>query len=48
MNPQHPRNLKDRSDAGMYHKHMAGPPMKQSVNLSKGRRICVMQCGFHA
>jgi len=48
MNPQHPRNLKDRSDAGMYHKHMAGPSMKQLVNLSKGRRIFVMQCGFHA
>ncbi len=48
MNPQHPRNLKDRSDAGMYHKHMAGPPMKQLVNLRKGRRIFVMQCGFHA
>jgi len=48
MNPQHPRNFKDRSDAGMYHKHMAGPPMKQLVNLSKGRRIFVMQCGFHA
>jgi hypothetical protein len=48
MNPQHPRNLKDRSDAGLYHKHMAGPPMKQLVNLSKGRRIFVMQCGFHA
>ena len=48
MNPAHPRNLKDRSDAGMYHKHMAGPPMKQLVNLSKGRRIFVMQCGFHA
>jgi hypothetical protein len=48
MNPQHPRNFKDRSDAAMYHKHMAGPPMKQLVNLSKGRRIFVMQCGFHA
>jgi len=48
MNPQHPRNLKERSDAAMYHKHMAGAPMKQLVNLSKGRRIFVMQCGFHA
>ncbi len=48
MNPQHPRNLKERSDAAMYHQHMAGPPMKQLVNLSKGRRIFVMQCGFHA
>lgn len=48
MNSQHPRNFKDRSDAAMYHKHMAGAPTKQLVNLSKGRRIFVMQCGFHA
>ncbi len=48
MNPQHPRNFKERSDAAMYHKHMAGAPSKQLVNLSKGRRIFVMQCGFHA
>ena len=48
MNPQHPRNFKDRSDAAMYHKHMAGAPMKQLVNLRKGRRTFVMQCGFHA
>jgi Carboxypeptidase regulatory-like domain len=48
MNSQHPRNFKDRSDAAMYHKHMAGAPSKQLVNLSKGRRIFVMQCGFHA
>jgi hypothetical protein len=48
MNPQHPRNFKDRSEAGLYHKHMAGAPMKELVKLSKGRRIFVMQCGFHA
>jgi hypothetical protein len=48
MNPQHPRNFKDRSEAALYHKHMAGAPMKQLVNLSKNRRIFVMQCGFHA
>ncbi len=48
MNPQHPRDFKDRSEAAMYHKHMAGPPSKQLVNLSKGRKIFVMQCGFHA
>ncbi|MBM4121225.1 MAG: carboxypeptidase regulatory-like domain-containing protein [Nitrospira sp.] len=48
MNPQHPRNFKDRSEAAMYHKHMAGAPSKQLVNLSKNRRIFVMQCGFHA
>ena len=48
MNQQHPRNFKERSDAALYHKHMAGAPTKQLVNLSKGRRIFVMQCGFHA
>lgn len=48
MNPQHPRNFKDRSEAALYHKHMAGAPSKQLVNLTKGRRIFVMQCGFHA
>jgi hypothetical protein len=48
MNPQHPRNFKDRSEAALYHRHMAGAPMKQLVNLSKNRRIFVMQCGFHA
>jgi hypothetical protein len=48
MNTQHPRNLKDRSEAAMYHKHMAGAPMKQLVHLSKDRKIFVMQCGFHA
>jgi hypothetical protein len=48
MNPEHPRDFKDRSEAALYHKHMAGPPMKQLVNLSKGRHIFVMQCGFHA
>ena len=48
MNRQHPRNIKDRSDAAMYHKHLAGQPMKQLVDMSKGRRVFVMQCGFHA
>jgi hypothetical protein len=48
MNPQHPRDLKDRSDAAMYHKHLAGEPMKQLVGMTKGRKVFVMQCGFHA
>lgn len=48
MNPQHPRNFKDRTDAGLYHKHMAGQPVKQRINLTKGRNVFVMQCGFHA
>ncbi len=48
MNPQHPRDLKDRSDAALYHKHLAGEPMQQLVGMTKGRRVFVMQCGFHA
>ncbi|MEX5219264.1 MAG: carboxypeptidase regulatory-like domain-containing protein [Nitrospira sp.] len=48
MNPQHPRDLKDKSDAALYHNHLAGEPMKQLVGMSKGRRVFVMQCGFHA
>ena len=45
MNPLHPRDL---SNAGKYHKHLAGEPMKQDVHMTKGRRVFVMQCGFHA
>ena len=48
MNPQHPRDLNDVSDAAKYHRHLAGQPMKQFVNMTKGRRVFVMQCGFHA
>jgi carboxypeptidase family protein len=48
MNPQHPRDLKDMSDAAKYHEHLAGEPMKQLVGMTKGRRVFVMQCGFHA
>jgi hypothetical protein len=48
MNPQHPRNFRDRSDAALYHKHMAGAPKKELVMLSKDRWVFVMQCGFHA
>jgi plastocyanin len=48
MNPQHPRNFKDHSEAALYHRHLPGAPMTQRVHLSKHRRIFVMQCGFHA
>ncbi len=48
MNPQHPRNITDTSEAALYHKHLAGEPMKQLVGMSKGRRVFIMQCGFHA
>jgi len=45
MNPHHP------SSAGVdaqYHKHLPGEPMTQTIAMTKGRRIFVMQCGFHA
>lgn len=45
MNPFHPRT------AGIdarYHKHLQGEPMNQIVTMTKGRRVFVMQCGFHA
>src|SRR5512147_1036020 len=48
MNPRHPRDIKDTSEAARYHKHLAGTPMKQDVHMTKGRRVFVMQCGFHA
>ena len=48
MNPLHPRDIKDGSDAAKYHRHLAGEPMKQLVKMTKGRRVFVMQCGFHA
>jgi len=49
INLHHPRDLKDRSDdVAMYHTHQPGEPMKQFVDLTKGRKVFVMQCGFHA
>lgn len=43
MNPHHKREVGAHS-----HEHLAGEPMTEAVNLTKGRRIFVMQCGFHA
>jgi hypothetical protein len=43
MNPHHKRNVTAHS-----HEHLAGEPMTQKIDLTKGRRIFVMQCGFHA
>jgi hypothetical protein len=37
-----------RGDRHASHRHMPGPSMVESLHLSKGRRIFVMQCGFHA
>jgi hypothetical protein len=45
MNPLHPREM---SQAAQYHRHLPGEPMKQTVHMTKGRRVFVMQCGFHA
>lgn len=43
MNQHHRRNVGSDS-----HEHLAGQPMKETIHLTKGRRIFVMQCGFHA
>ncbi len=43
MNPHHRRNIGADS-----HEHLPGQPMRQTINMTKGRRIFVMQCGFHA
>ena len=43
MNPHHKREVTAHS-----HEHLPGEPMTEPVNLTKGRRIFVMQCGFHA
>jgi hypothetical protein len=34
--------------SGHFHKHYEGTPMTQTVRMTKGREIFVMQCGFHA
>jgi hypothetical protein len=43
MNPHHKHNVGPDS-----HEHLAGQPMKEFIRMTKGRRIFVMQCGFHA
>jgi hypothetical protein len=43
MNPHHRRDVGANS-----HDHLSGEPMKETIHLTKGRRIFVMQCGFHA
>jgi hypothetical protein len=37
-----------RGDLHATHRHLPGKSMLEPVRLSKGRRIFVMQCGFHA
>lgn len=43
MNPHHKRLVSAES-----HEHLAGEPVKEAIHMTKGRRIFVMQCGFHA
>lgn len=43
MNPHHKRLVTAES-----HEHLAGQPVKEEIHMTKGRRIFVMQCGFHA
>lgn len=44
MNPHHPRG----GGSAQYHKHLPGEPMTQTVHMTRGRHVFVMQCGFHA
>jgi hypothetical protein len=43
MNPRHKRNVGADS-----HEHLPGQPMTEVIQMTKNRRIFVMQCGFHA
>jgi hypothetical protein len=43
MNPHHRREVSADS-----HEHLAGEPVTQLIHMTKGRRIFVLQCGFHA
>ena len=43
MNPHHKRFVSAES-----HEHLAGEPVTEVIHMTKGRRIFLMQCGFHA
>jgi hypothetical protein len=46
-----PISAKYPQQAGLsahYHKHYEGPPITQTVRMTKGRHVFTMQCGFHA
>jgi len=44
MNPGYPPNAGVQAE---YHKHLSGEPMVRMVQLTKGHRVFVMQCGVH-
>ncbi|MCE3222080.1 MAG: uncharacterized protein K0S58_260 [Nitrospira sp.] len=43
MNPHHKRVVSAEN-----HEHLPGQPIKEEIHMTKGRRMFVMQCGFHA
>ena len=45
INTHHPKTAGQSAE---YTKHIAGEPMVHEINMTKGRRVFVMQCGFHA
>lgn len=45
MNLHHPQTAGTDAE---YHKHIPGESKTQEISMSKGRRLFVMQCGFHA
>lgn len=46
--PISPRYPNEVALSAHFHKHYQGPPMTQTVRMTKGRRVFTMQCGFHA
>lgn len=46
--PISPRYPNEAGLSAHFHKHYAGTPITQTVKMTKGRRVFVMQCGFHA
>lgn len=43
MNPHHKRTVGAET-----HEHLAGQPVTEQIQMTKGRKFFVMQCGFHA
>lgn len=45
INPQHSQAATENAE---YNNHLAGPLINEPIVMNKGRRIFLMQCGFHA
>ncbi len=46
--PINARHSRESAENPNYKKHFPGEPIEQEVRMTKGRRVFVMQCGFHA